>query len=92
MISTSLEFQYFLDDKEAGHHKARKASIDYWRRLIEDITNEQIVQITYESERELIRVWFLNEKKKLTINIGMDSLQACTRDIIRQTHKWMENI
>lgn len=84
MISRKLENKYGIDI-----HTPRIESLEYWHRLIEDVTNLDILNVQYNVEKEFLRVNFCN-KKKLLINIHLDSLSVCTLDILRQTKTWCE--
>ena len=58
--------------------KTREGEIDYWKQ---------------KDDREYLEVFWADQHlEKLFINIHMDSLQACTHDVIRQTSNWINRI
>ena len=75
------------DDRE------RRARLPYWKHIIEDLTGYEVLELAYNSDKEYLEVfWADQHKEKLFINIHMDSLQACTHDVIRQTSNWINRI
>lgn len=73
------------DDKE------RTERLPFWRQIIEDLTGYEIARLVYDDNAEVLKVlWKDTEREKLVINIRMDSLRACTHDVIRQTYSWLE--
>lgn len=75
------------DDRE------RRARLPYWKRIIEDLTGYEILDLAYNSDREFLEVIWANQHiQKLFINIYMDSIQACTYDVIRQTSNWINRM
>lgn len=69
----------------------RLASVNFYQRIIEDLTGEDVAGIGYNSEEEFFTVAFLNPRiPNLLINVRLDSLRACTRDVIRQTQSWID--
>ena len=89
-ISKGIESKYF-SDIESGHHKARTESLPFFTRLVEDLTLSEITKCFYKDEDEILVFSLLNYDKVLVINIFADSLQACTRDIVEQTHAFLCN-
>lgn len=74
-----------IDDAE------RRKKLPFFKTLIYDMTRYDIASIDYLESRELIMVKFMNPcRKDLVINIHMDSIEACTCDVIRQTINYME--
>lgn len=54
------------------------------------MTGHDIASIDYLESRELIVVKFMNPyREDLVINIHMDSIEACTCDVIRQTQDYV---
>ncbi|MGF0095038.1 hypothetical protein ACQRC6_01240 [Peptoniphilus sp. SGI.035] len=89
MLSNKLESQFGLFDI-AG---PRKASIEFYQRIIEDLLYEDVKTIDYHEKEEYFEVEFNNEYlPKLLINVRMDSISACTRDVIHQTIKYRDQI
>lgn len=75
------------DDRE------RRARLPYWKQIIEDLTGFEIMDLTYNSDREYLEVfWADQHREKLFINIHMDSLRACTYDVIMQTNNWINRM
>lgn len=75
------------DDRE------RRARLPYWKRIIEDLTEFEIMDLAYNSDREYLEVFWKNQHmEKLFINIHMDSLRACTYDVIMQTSNWINRM
>lgn len=73
------------DDRE------RTERLPYWKQIIEDLTGYEIFHLSYNHKFEFLEVlWAEAYREKLVINIHMDSLRACTRDVIRQTYSWLE--
>lgn len=73
------------DDRE------RMEKLPFWQQIIEDLTGYKISKLFYDNEYELIEViWQDKYRERLVINVHMDSLRACTHDVIRQTYKWIE--
>jgi hypothetical protein len=69
----------------------RRTKLPFFRKLIYDLTGYDIESIDYLESRELIVVKFMNPfKEDLIINIHLDSIEACTRDVIRQTINYVE--
>ena len=74
-----------IDDAE------RRKKLPFFKTLIYDMTGYDIASIDYLESRELIVVKFMNLcRKDLVINIHMDSIEACTCDVIRQTINYVE--
>lgn len=68
----------------------RRKKLIYFRTLIYYVTGYDIASIDYLESRELIVVKFMNPcRKDLVINIHMDSIEACTRDVIMQTQDYL---
>lgn len=73
------------DDRE------RTERLPYWKQIIEDLTGYEIAKLFYDNRTETVQtIWADAYREKLVINIRMDSLRACTRDVIRQTYSWLE--
>ena len=73
------------DDRE------RTERLPYWKQIIEDLTGYEIFHLSYNNKFEFLEVlWAEAYREKLVINIRMDSLRACTHDVIRQTYSWLE--
>jgi hypothetical protein len=73
------------DDRE------RNERLPYWKQIIEDLTGYEIFHLSYNNKFEFLEViWAEAYREKLVINIRMDSLRACTHDVIRQTYSWLE--
>lgn len=69
----------------------RRKKLPFFKTLIYDMTGYDIASIDYLESRELIIVKFENPcREDLVINIHMDSIEACTCDVIRQTINYME--
>lgn len=89
MLSKILESQFDFYD-EAG---PRKASTEFYQRIIEDLLYEDVQEIIYHEKEELFEVNFINEHlPKLLINVSWDSISACTRDVVSQTLSYREKI
>lgn len=82
-ISKKLENTYGMDI-----HTPRIMSLNFYIRLIEDMTNEEVKNIKYDCKTETLLVDFKYLEEKLIINIRCDSLPTVTRDVIRQTANW----
>lgn len=89
----------FFKSSDEEYEKALKAIDDakrwkklpFFKTLIYDMTGYDIASIDYLESRELIVVKFMNPcRKDLVINIHMDSIEACTCDVIRQTINYVE--
>lgn len=86
-ISENIESSFGLFDNESP----RIASVNFYQRVIEDLTGNDVMGIGYNPEDEYFTVAFLNPRiPNLLINVRWDSLQACTRDVIEQTQAWIE--
>lgn len=73
-----------IDDAE------RRKKLPFFKTLIYDMTGYDIASIDYLESRELIVVKFMNPyREDLVINIYMDSIEACTCDVIRQTQDYL---
>lgn len=84
-VDEELKYLKEKDDRE------RNERLPFWKQIIEDLTGYEITELFYDDEYELIEViWKDKYRKQLVINIRMDSLRACTHDVIRQTYSWLE--
>lgn len=73
-----------IDDAE------RRKKLPFFKTLIYDMIDYDIASIDYLESRELIVVKFMNPyREDLVINIHMDSIKACTCDVIRQTQDYL---
>lgn len=73
-----------IDDAE------RRKKLPFFKTLIYDMTGYDIASIDYLESRELIVVKFMDPyREDLVINIHMDSIEACTCDVIRQTQDYL---
>lgn len=89
MISKILESQFDFYDVTG----LRKASIKFYQRIIEDLLYEEVQEIVYHEKEEFFEVLFCDEYiPKLLINVAMDSISACTRDVVSQTLRFREKI
>lgn len=86
MISKAIEAKYDMYDIKGP----RLESLPYWQRIIEDLTYQYVAKIDYNEEKEYLVVTFDDYSPKLLINIRLDSLQACTRDVITRTIDYMD--
>lgn len=86
MISKAIEAKYDMYDIKGP----RLESLPYWQRIIEDLTYKYVERIEYNEEKEYLVVTFDDYSPKLLINIRLDSLQACTRDVITRTIDYMD--
>lgn len=69
----------------------RWKKLPVFKTLIYDMTGYDIASIEYLESRELIVVRFEDPyKEDLVINIHMDSIEACTCDVIRQTQDYLK--
>lgn len=86
-ISKSIELDFdFYDNKSP-----RLMSLQFYQRIIEDLTGHDVLSIAYNPEKECIIAVFTNlYLPRLIINVTGDSLQACTCDAIEQTQSWIE--
>lgn len=86
-ISKTIESSFGFYDIEGP----RIASVNFYQRIIEDLTGNDVMGIGYNPEKEFFTVAFINPRlPKLFINVRWDSLQACTCDVIEQTQSWIE--
>lgn len=86
-ISKSIEASFNFYDTESP----RIASINFYQRIIEDLTGHVVMGIGYNHEKEFFTVAFVNPRlPKLDINVRWDSLRTCTCDVIRQTQAWID--
>lgn len=86
-ISKSIELDFDFYDNEGP----RLMSLQFYQRIIEDLTGHDVLGIVYNSDTEFIISNFTNRYlPELIINVTGDSLQACTCDVIRQTQSWIE--
>lgn len=87
-ISKNIESRFDFLDIESP----RIASINFYQRIIEDLTGNDVMGIGYNNEEEIFTVVFINPSlPKLFIDVRWDdSLQACTGNIIEQTQAWIE--
>lgn len=68
----------------------RRTKLPFFKALIYDMTGYDIASIDYLESRELIIVKFMDPyREDLVINIHMDSIEACTCDVIRQTQDYL---
>lgn len=89
MISKTLESQFDFYDVTGP----RKASIKFYQRIIEDLLYEEVQEIVYHEKEEFFEVFFCDEyMPKLLINVAIDSISACTRDVVSQTLSYREKI
>ena len=87
-ISKGIENKYF-SYIQTGHHQARKESMEFFTRLVEDLTYSDVIDFHYYEEAEVLVFVLTNYDKVLRVNIYGDSLQACTRDIVMQTQAFI---
>lgn len=86
-ISKNIELSFDFFDNESP----RIASVNFYQRIIEDLTGHNVMGIGYNPEEEFFTVVFTGQYlPELSINVTGDSLQACTCDVIRQTQAWIE--
>lgn len=86
-ISKNIELSFDFFDNESP----RIASVNFYQRIIEDLTGHNVMGIGYNPEEEFFTVVFTGQYlPELSINVAGDSLQACTCDVIRQTQAWIE--
>lgn len=86
-ISKNIESSFDFLDIESP----RITSINFYQRIIEDLTGNDVMGIGYNNEEELFTVVFINPRlPKLFINVRWDDLQTCTCDVIRQTQAWVD--
>lgn len=87
-ISKNIESSFDFLDIESP----RIASINFYQRIIEDLTGNDVMGIGYNNEEEIFTVVFINPSlPKLFIDVRWDdNLQACTGNIIEQTQAWIE--
>lgn len=86
-ISKRIELSYDFYDNEGP----RLMSLQFYQRIIEDLTGHDVLGIVYNSDLEFIITKFTNRYlPELSINVTGDSLQACTCDVIRQTQNWID--
>lgn len=86
-ITKNIESSFDFFDIESP----RIASVNLYQRIIEDLTGHDVMGIGYNPEKEFFTVVFNNQYlPKLCINVTGDSLQACTKDVIRQTQNWID--
>lgn len=86
MISKAIEAKYDMYDIKGP----RLESLPYWQRIIEDLTYQYVLRMDYNEEKEYLVVTFDDYSPKLLINIRLDSLQACTRDVISRTIEYID--
>lgn len=74
-ISRRLEKACRKRDPVCGNHLAREESIDFYQRIVEDLTGFDVTTIRYDCKREVFQFVF-NESyaKDLEINVALDSL------------------
>lgn len=86
-LTNQVEKEFRFYDSEGP----RLAGVNFYQRIIEDLTCHDVAGIGYNSEEEYFTVAFLNPRiPNLLINVRLDSLRACTCDVIRQTQAWIE--
>lgn len=86
-MSKNIELSFDFFDNESP----RIASVNFYQRIIEDLTGHNVMGIGYNPEEEFFTVVFTGQYlPELSINVTGDSLQACTCDVIRQTQSWIE--
>lgn len=86
-ISKTIESSFDFYDNEGP----RLMSLQFYQRIIEDLTGHDVLGIVYNSDLEFIITKFTNRYlPELSINVTGDSLQACTKDVIRQTQAWID--
>lgn len=86
-ISKTIESSFDFYDNEGP----RIASVNFYQRIIEDLTGHDVMGIGYNPEEEFFTVIFTGQYLPvLHINVTGDSLQACTCDVIRQTQAWID--
>lgn len=78
----------YLKEKD---NKERTERLPYWKQIIEDLTGYEIAELFYDNRTETVQAtWADTYRKKLVINIRLDSLRVCTHDVIKQTYSWLE--
>lgn len=86
-IPKNIESSFDFFDNEGP----RLISLKFYQRIIEDLTGHDVLGILYNSDAEFIIASFTNKYlPELCINVTGDSLQACTKDVIRQTQAWID--
>lgn len=92
-ISRRLEKACRKRDPVCGNHLAREESIDFYQRIVEDLTGFGVTMIYYDLKREVFQFVFRESyAKDLEINVALASLPTCTRDLIRQTYAYIERM
>lgn len=90
-VSRRLEKASFRRDRACGHHLAREESIDFYQRIVEDLTRQDLTMVYYDRASEIFRFVFASSYcKDLTVPVALDSLEACTEDVITQTLQYLE--
>lgn len=80
---------YFDGALKAKTKKERIDKIGFVKELVGDLTGREIESISY-LDNESYNIKFLNKEcKDLNINVHMDSLNAITHDVIRQTNAYL---
>lgn len=88
MLNTLVDELKCLKERD---DRERTERLPYWKQIIEDLTGYEIAELFYDDKFEFLEVFWADAcREKLVINIRMDSLRACTHDVIRQTYSWLE--
>lgn len=87
---TDLSDEEYVKALKAIDDAQRRDKLPFFKTLIYDLTGYDIASIDYLESRELIVVKFMDPyREDLLINIHMDSIEACTCDVIRQTQDYL---
>ena len=84
-VSQKIRDKYDLMDDDS----ARIESLEFYKRIIEDIVGSALMDISYDEVMEYIIADFGYDE--LIINVAMNSLSACTRDVINEATNWRDN-
>ena len=90
-ISRHMEKDFYKKDKEHGHNEAREASVEFYARIVEDLTRQDLTMVYYDRASEMFRFVFASSYcEDLTVPVALDSLEACTENVITQTLQYLE--
>lgn len=68
---------------------ARLASMEYFARLVEDLTDSEVLSYGYYESHAVAQFELKNFSKMLTVNFYDDELADCTKNIILETQDFL---
>lgn len=87
-ISEMIEKKFELYIDNSWNH-ARSASMEFFARLVEDLTDSEVMAYEYYEEPEEVDFVLKSFSKLLTINLYGNNLADCTKTIVMETQDFL---